>query len=276
MTGQQTTPPLVEQLRDLALDVAVRAGALLHSGQPGARQVGAKSSPTDVVTQMDTAAEELIVGEIRGHRPADGVLGEESGERAGTSGVRWVIDPLDGTVNYLYGLPLWCVSVAVEVDGRAVAGAVAAPALGEWYHGTVGGGSWLRDASGAERRLVGREPADLDRALVATGFGYRPERRAAQAAIVAGLLPGIRDIRRCGAAALDLCWLAAGRYDAYYERGLQPWDAAAGVVIAREAGLTVTGGATEEPDGDLIVAAGPYLQPPLRAALVEQGAHIGD
>lgn len=264
----------IEQLHGLAIGAATRAGELLLAGQGSAHQIGAKSSPTDVVTQMDRDAEAAIVTHLRRARPDDAILGEEGGTRDGTSGVRWVIDPLDGTVNYLYGLPLWGVSVAAEAHGQIVAGVVAVPALGQLYHAQAGGPALLSGASG-EIELSVRATDDVAQALVATGFGYRRERRAAQATALAEILPGIRDVRRCGAAALDLCWLAAGHYDGYFERGLQPWDLAAGTLIARQAGAVVTGAEHAEPDGEFLVAAGPALHEPLRRLLVTAGAHRG-
>jgi myo-inositol-1(or 4)-monophosphatase len=198
---------LREELLELALEAARRAGALLRDGRPADLGVAAtKSSPVDVVTEMDLAAEKLITELIMERRPEDGLLGEEGAATEGTSGVRWVIDPLDGTVNYLYGLPAWAVSIGAEVDGVAVAGVVLAPQLGEEFTAVLGGGSWL-----GGRRLRVREPGNLAQSLVATGFGYRAERREVQGRIVAGLIGRVRDIRRGGSAALDLCSLAAGR-----------------------------------------------------------------
>jgi myo-inositol-1(or 4)-monophosphatase len=267
--------PAIDDLLSLAIAAAAAGGALLLRGQPGARQVDAKSSPTDVVTQMDRESEQAIVDHLRQHRPADAVLGEEAGERAGTSGLRWVIDPLDGTVNYLYGLPLWGVSVAVESSDGALAGAVAVPALGITYAAGRGTGAWGITADDRREQLAVRECGGLPGALVATGFGYRAERRADQGRALAQLIDQIRDVRRCGAAALDLCWLAAGHYDGYFERGLQQWDAAAGVLIAREAGAIVTGATDGEPDGEFLVGAVPAIHAELRRALVGAGAHRG-
>ena len=258
----------------LAIAAAEAGGGLLVQGQPGARQVDAKSSPTDVVTQMDTASERAIVSLLLAQRPDDAILGEESGQRPGTSGIRWIVDPLDGTVNYLYGLPLWAVSVAAAGPDGVLAGAVAVPALGTTYAAVRGGGAWSL-ANGQRRTLAVRECRDPGAALVATGFGYRPERRADQGAALSRIMSDIRDIRRCGAAALDLCWLAAGHYDAYFERGLQPWDAAAGALIAREAGAVVTGAEGDEPDGDFLLGAVPGVHADLRARLLAAGAHSG-
>ncbi len=264
----------IDDLLALAITAADAGGALLQDGQPRARQVDAKSSPTDVVTQMDRDSEQRIVDLLLRHRPDDAVLGEEAGERGGTSGLRWVIDPLDGTVNYLYGLPLWCVSVAVEGPSGALAGAVSVPALGITYAAGRGQGAWSMGRRG-RRPLAVRDCSGLSGALVATGFGYRPERRTDQGRSLAQVLGLVRDVRRCGAAALDLCWLAAGHYDGYFERGLQPWDAAAGVLIAREAGAIVTGATGPDPDGEFLVGAVPAIHADLRQALTAAGAHQG-
>ena len=235
--------------------LAVATGAAREAGEllalPGGRVsvAATKSSPTDVVTEMDRRSEELIRARILAGRPGDAILGEEGGQTGDTAGapVRWVIDPLDGTVNYLYGLPDWAVSIAAEVAGEVVAGAVFVPSRGELFTATRGGGGWLESvgAARAERagrvRLRCRPGVPLDQALVATGFGYRAARRKVQGEVVAALLPRVRDIRRAGVASADLCSVAAGRLDAFYERGLNYWDYAAGGLIAREAGALVGG-----------------------------------
>lgn len=249
---------LADDLLGLATEIAREAGRMLIDKRPadGPDVVQTKSSPTDVVTQMDRAAEALIIERIREARPGDGFLGEEGGSRTGASGVRWVIDPIDGTVNYLYDLPDWAVSIAAEVDGEAVAGAVEMPRRGETYTASRGGGALLHTAAGTrELRVNSRVP--LAQALVATGFGYAASRRARQAQILTGVLPGVRDIRRGGSCCVDLCALAAGRLDAYYERGVQAWDVAAGALIVQEAGGRVEGldGAPAGPG--LTIAAGP-------------------
>lgn len=199
-----------------------------------AHGVGSKSSPTDLVSDADRDAEALIRDLLARERPADGLLAEEGARAAGESGRRWVVDPLDGTVSYLYGYPHWCVSVALEDRAGVAAGVVFDPCRDELFAGARGSGVTL-----GGRPIAVREPPPLERALVATGFGYDPERRTHQAEVVRRLLPEIRDIRRAGSAALDLAWLAAGRLDAYYERGLNPWDWAAGSLLVREAGGTV-------------------------------------
>ncbi|MFB6892670.1 inositol monophosphatase family protein [Kitasatospora sp. NPDC056327] len=256
-------PALLDELLDVALDAARRAGALLLDGRPADLGVaGTKSSPVDVVTEMDLASEKLVLELITGRRPEDGYLGEEGAERPGTSGVRWVVDPLDGTVNYLYGLPSWAVSVAAELDGRAVVGVVYAPARGELFHAVLG--------RGAERDglpLSARPAPPWGQALIGTGFAYVREVRVRQAEVVLGLMPEVRDIRRAGAAAVDLCDVAAGRLDGYYERGLAPWDRAAGCLIAAEAGALVGGRPGAGPDGALTVAAAPGVYEPLQERL---------
>jgi myo-inositol-1(or 4)-monophosphatase len=182
------------------------------------------------------------VSRLLAARPDDGLLGEEGSARPGTSGVRWVIDPIDGTVNFLYGLPAYAVSIAAEVDGEVRAGVVLNVATGEMFTATAGGGAYVVSPGRPDPvRLTGSRPVSLEQTLVATGFGYRVEQRRAQGAVVAELLPRVRDIRRYGSAALDLCSAAAGRVDAYYELNLNPWDYAAGALIAAEAGLVVTG-----------------------------------
>jgi myo-inositol-1(or 4)-monophosphatase len=227
----------------LAVDVAREAADLVARGRASAADsVDVKSSPVDVVTAVDRASEELIVGRLLAARPDDGLLGEEGASRTGTSGVRWVVDPIDGTVNFLYDVPAYAVSIAAEVDGAVVAGVVLNVANGELFTATVGGGAFLSTRERPEpRRLTGSRPVSLEQTLVATGFGYRAEQRREQGAVVARLVPRVRDIRRFGSAALDLCAVAAGRVDAYYELNLNAWDHAAGALVAAEAGLTVTG-----------------------------------
>ncbi|MFG2077707.1 inositol monophosphatase family protein [Nonomuraea maritima] len=221
----------------LAEDIAREAGEMLLAKRPTmSRQVETKSSPTDVVTALDTASEQLIRERVRAARPGDRFLGEEGGEAPGESEVRWIVDPIDGTVNFLYGLPDWAVSIAVEVKGEVVAGVVNVPARGEVYTAALGRGAWL----GGER-LRCNTGVPLAQALVATGFGYFAGRREVQGEVVAKVLPRVRDIRRGGSCAVDLCSLAAGRVDAYYERGINPWDYAAAGLIAVEAGARLGG-----------------------------------
>lgn len=260
--------PLYDELLDLALEAARRAGRLLRDGRPADLGVAAtKTSPIDVVTEMDIASEKLITGYIGERRPDDGFLGEEGASVTGSSGVRWIIDPVDGTVNYLYGLPSWAVSIAAEKDGETVVGVVAAPMRDETYHAVLGGGAHVNGTP------VRHRPAPpLSQALVGTGFGYLTERRAAQAEVARTLLPQVRDIRRGGSAAIDLCDVACGRLDAYYERGLNPWDLAAGVLIAREAGARTGGRPGAPASHELTVAASPELFDRLQPLLDDLGA----
>ena len=235
-----TTPA---ELLALAVDVAREAAELVRSRRLGGVDVAAtKSSVTDVVTEIDRASEELIRARLLAARPGDGFLGEEGGSDESGTGVRWVVDPIDGTVNFLYGLPQYAVSVAAEVDGAAVAGVVVHVPSRVVYTATLGGGAF-RDGV----PLAVRGPAPLGQQLVLTGFSYDAGIRGIQAAAVSALLPKVRDIRRLGSAALDLCHVAEGTADAYVEEGLNLWDHAAAGLIAREAGartelLTGAGG----------------------------------
>jgi myo-inositol-1(or 4)-monophosphatase len=259
--------PDPHDLLDLARDLAERAGALALSMREGVLVEATKSTPTDVVTAADSAAEALVVEGLRAARPGDGVLGEEGADDAGSTGVRWVVDPVDGTVNFLYGLPQWAVSIAAEVDGEVVAGIVRDPSKDETYAAVRGGGATL---NGRPLRCSG--VTDLSQALVATGFSYDSRRRAAQAAHLTTLLPRVRDIRRLGAGALDLCAVAAGRVDAYYEQAMSYWDWAAGALIAREAGAVV-GGLRGRPESSaLVLAAGPGVHAALDDLLSGLGA----
>ncbi|MFJ8106570.1 inositol monophosphatase family protein [Streptomyces sp. NPDC096132] len=267
------TDPLHTDLLKLAKEAARRAGELLRDGRPADLAVAAtKSSPIDVVTEMDIAAEKLITGLISEHRPDDGFLGEEGAASTGSTGIRWVIDPLDGTVNYLYGLPTWAVSIAAEQDGETVVGVVEIPMRGESYHAVRGGGARATGAWEGERTLACRPAAPLDQALVSTGFNYVTEVRTHQADVAQRLIPLLRDIRRSGSAAVDLADVAAGRLDGYYERGLHPWDLAAGDLIAREAGALTGGRPGERPARDLAIAATPAVFEPLQRLLEDFGA----
>lgn len=257
--------PAPEELLALAVEVATEAGDLLLRGRAGTVAAeSTKSSPTDVVTALDRASEELVAARLRAARPRDGLLGEEGSATAGTSGVRWVVDPLDGTVNFLYNLPNWAVSIAAEVDGEVVAGVVHAPAMGRTFTALRGGGA-ARDG----RPLRVSAPESLAVALVGTGFGYTVARRAAQVAVLTRVVPRVRDIRRMGAASLDLCSVAEGSLDAFYERGLNPWDYAAGGLIATEAGAVVGGLDGAPPGESLYIAAAPSVFAPLAALLAE-------
>lgn len=272
MTAPSGAPvPDLPALLSLAVATAREAAELVRLGRAGAGDdVAVKSSPVDVVTAVDTASEHLIVGRLLGARPDDGVLGEEGAQRAGTSGVRWVVDPIDGTVNFLYDLPAYAVSIAAEVDGVVRAGVVLNVATGELFTAVAGGGAFLSTPAAPEPvRLTASGATALEQALVATGFGYRVEQRRAQGAVVAALLPRVRDIRRHGSAALELCAVAAGRVDAYYEADLQPWDHAAGALIAAEAGAVVTGLAGRPVGEPMVVAAAPGIGGAFLDLLVE-------
>lgn len=266
-----TSAPEATALRDLAVAVATDAAARI-AARAGARDLRfeTKTTVTDPVTEVDREVEALIVTTLEGRRPGDGFLGEEGADRPGTSGVRWIIDPIDGTVNFMYGVPGCNVSIAAEVDGTVVAGAVVDPLHGDTFAAALGHGA---TRNGHPIRCS--EVADPALALVGTGFGYDPVERERQAAVLAHLLPRIRDIRRVGAAAVDLCWAACGRLDGFYERGLKAWDWGAAALVATEAGATVG------TIGDLplvpgappatIVAAGPALFPALCRLLEEAG-----
>ncbi|MGK5678553.1 inositol monophosphatase family protein [Actinoplanes sp. URMC 104] len=260
-------------LLDLAVRVAREAAATARRMRAGAiGDVGTKSTATDVVTAADKAVERQVVEALLAARPGDGVLGEEYGtsETAQPGAVRWILDPIDGTVNYLYGLPQYAVSLAAELEGVVVAGVVVNAATGDEWTATRGGGAWRGD-----RRLRGSAPAGLGQALIGTGFGYDARRRAHQGRVVAELLPQVRDIRRLGAAALDLCAVAEGALDGYYEKGLNPWDWAAGGLVATEAGITVAGLRGAAPGLDMLVAAPPVIFEPLHDALAELDAAGG-
>lgn len=261
------------ELLDLAVRVAADAAETAYRMRSAAiTEVDTKSTLTDVVTAADRAVERQVIAALRLARPGDAVLGEEYGDngfaRAGQ--VRWIVDPIDGTVNYLYGLPQYAVSIGAEVDGEVVAGVVHNPATGAVWTAAKGHGAF-HDG----RRLRGSRATELSQSLVATGFAYLAERRAHQGRVVAALLPQIRDIRRLGAASLDLCAAAEGTVDAYFEKGLAAWDLAAGGLIAREAGLLVTGLSGVDPGPDLVLAAPPAIHGPLHDLLVRLDAAGG-
>ncbi|GAA2037338.1 inositol monophosphatase family protein [Agromyces tropicus] len=255
----------------LARRIALVAGEhAVEERRRGISVAATKSTPTDIVTAVDRDTEERIRSMILDARPDDGIFGEEEDTHVGSSGLNWVVDPIDGTVNLLYDIPAWSVSIAV-VDGppdpahwNALAGVVVNPVSGEVFEASLGGGARLGD-----RELHVNEDVPLNRALVATGFGYAVERRRSQAEVLVHVLPRIRDIRRIGSAALDLGALAAGRLDAYYEIGLNPWDHAAGGLIVREAGGRIGGLRGEAESDRMLVAAAPALFDELTALLEE-------
>jgi myo-inositol-1(or 4)-monophosphatase len=229
-----TDANLTAELLELAKRVGREAGELLQK-RPTTFEVSTKSTAIDVVTQMDSQSEAHIVSEILKARPDDGIIGEEGSERTSKSGITWVIDPLDGTVNYLYGLPGWNVSIAAKDSDGVVVGVVVAPTINSTWHASRGGGAFLN-----EQPITCNDGVELNRALIATGFAYDLDARPAQLAQLSELLNRIRDIRRNGAAAVDLCHVAMGALDGYFEKGLQEWDLAAGGLIASEAGAKVT------------------------------------
>ena len=269
-------------LEDLACRVARAAGRLVVEDRPDDLGVASKSSATDPVTEMDQRSQELIVRLLGEERPDDGVLGEEEGGSSGTSGLTWVVDPIDGTVNYLYGIPSYAVSVAVVTGDPAVpgawasvAGAVLNPETGELFHAHRGGGARVTTPAGT-RVLRATAADDLALALVGTGFSYAADLRARQAALLVDLLPRVRDIRRQGSAALDLCALAAGRLDAYYETALNAWDRAAGELVAAEAGAVLGGPVDDVLTRDLVWGAAPGLATAFGGLLRELSArHVG-
>ncbi len=260
--------------RDLA-DLAMTAARLAATDAAARRRGGliltTKSSATDLVTDADRAAEAIIVEHLLAARPRDGVLGEEGAERPGSSGVRWIIDPIDGTTNFVYDQWAWGVSIGAEVDGRVVAGVVVVPGLDSEFHAADGEGAYEGD-----RLLQLAQAAPLATSLVGTGFSYDADRRGRQGQMTAKLLPHVRDIRRMGAASLDLCAVASGRLDCYFEAGLAPWDLAAGGLIATEAGASVTSLAGTplpvDPSSDTVVACHPERAEALIALLNECGA----
>jgi len=271
---QELPEALLVELEELAVSVARAAGRFIVDERPRALGVlDTKSSINDIVTVMDQQSEALLRRHLLAARPDDAILGEEDGASAGTSGITWVIDPIDGTVNYLYEIPAYCVSVAAVVGDpgtpaqwQPVAGAICNPLTGQVFHAHVGGGAHL--LVGDEDTPIRVNTVDvLLHSLVATGFGYVPEVRARQGEVLLAILPEVRDIRRAGSAALDLCSVACGTVDAYYEAGLNAWDLAAGWVIATEAGALVTGLHQMAPGQAAVVAAGPGIHPSLLSLL---------
>lgn len=283
--GLAAASPGVRELLQLATELALAAGQAHTDGNNETLRLATKSSPTDLVSQVDQQAERLIVERLAAVRPDDAVLAEEGGHARGGSGVRWIIDPLDGTTNYVYGYPAYCVSIGVEIDERPQIGVIYDSSSGRLYQAAAGHGAFCDG-----RPLQARAAGDLAHALVATGFSYVPARRALQGAAVSHLLSRVRDIRRGGSAALDLCHVAAGHVDAFYELYLNPWDFAAGAVIAREAGAEVRlleverETAAAEPAhaerdaaawrGPAVVAAPPALMPTFLALLRQATALV--
>lgn len=274
----------IAELRSVAAALAAEAAAFVRrrrvevfGGGSGAGRgtVRAKTTPTDPVTVADTDTERLLRERLAQLRPGDPILGEEGGGPADLSAapadaVTWVLDPIDGTVNFVYGIPAYAVSVAAQVGGVSVAGAVADVVAKQVYSAGRGLGAHVTGEGGA-RALRCTDVGDLSMALLGTGFGYSPRRRVRQAALLAQILPVVRDVRRVGSAALDLCMVASGRLDAYYEHGLQVWDQAAGALIAAEAGARVVLPAPDVSGAGVVVAAAPGIAEALLGALGQAG-----
>ncbi|MBD8585101.1 inositol monophosphatase [Frigoribacterium sp. CFBP 13729] len=257
MDDTSTSPQDAAALLAVAVDVTTAAARLAAARRAeGVEVADTKSSLVDVVTHTDREVESFLRARLAELRPGDGFLGEEGDPDDSSTGLTWVVDPIDGTVNFLYGIPQWAVSVAVVEGGpdpltwSALAACVVNPLSGEVFTASRGGGAWL-----GEERLVPSAPASLAESLFATGFSYEADRRVEQAAVVGRLIGQVRDLRRLGAASLDLCAVAAGRLDVYAERGLKPWDHAAGVLVAQEAGAVVRGEEGQAPSGRLVVAS---------------------
>jgi len=273
MSTPSTPRPTPDELRRVAVLVATEAADLaLRRRREGVEVAATKSSSVDVVTHTDREVEGFLRARLAELRPGDGFHGEEGDPDDSTTGLTWVVDPIDGTVNFLYDLPQWAVSVAVVEGGadplrwRALAGAVVDPSKGETFSASRAGGAWLGD-----RRLTVAGPPSLDQALFATGFSYDAARRVEQAEALARIIGHVRDLRRLGAASLDLCAVAAGRLDVYAERGLHPWDHAAGVLVAREAGAVVVGSGGAEPSSELVLAAAPTVADEAHALVARSG-----
>jgi myo-inositol-1(or 4)-monophosphatase len=252
---------LRSELVAIAEQVARAAGQLLMD-RPDSFTLTEKSSAVDFATQMDQQAERLIVKSLLAVRNDDGIIAEEGAAQISKSGVTWVIDPLDGTVNYLYGLPGWNISIAAKDKDGVIAGVVYAPTIGALWKATKGGGAFLNN-----KKIKCNDPVNLNLALIATGFAYDLELRKEQGARMQRLIPLIRDLRRNGAAAVDLCYVAMGAVDAYFESSLKEWDFAAGGLIAIEAGAVISGRTGGAPDGDMVVCAGPSLHAQLLAQI---------
>ena len=249
------------ELETIAVDVAEVAATFLRGVVGTGEALRTKSSPTDVVTAVDIQSEEFIRGELLRRCPGSSIVGEELADEVGGSGICWIVDPIDGTVNFLYDLPVFAVSIAATREGTVVAGAVADVLRGEVFSAALGSGARLGGSP-----ITSTAPADLAQALVATGFSYHADRRRRQAAALARVLPEARDVRAFGSAALHLCWVANGRCDAFFEHDLRVYDWAAGALIAAEAGARVE--LPDEHNDDLVFAACPAIFDPLRALIV--------
>ena len=253
---------LAIELLNLAESIALKAVSLLVN-RPSKFDLDEKSGVFDFATQMDHESEKLIVSEILAARPDDGLIGEEGANRESKSGVTWVIDPIDGTVNYLYDIPGWCISIAAKDRDGGLAGVVYSPATQSLWKAHRGGGAFLNG-----NPIKCNDPVALNRALVGSGFAYDLEKRKIQAALIARLLPEIRDLRRLGACAVDMCHVASGSLDAYFEAGVNEWDYAAAGLIATEAGAMISiDKGIWNGEKNMVIVAGPALHPALSAQI---------
>ena len=269
---------LAGELARLAVEVAIGAGEVVRAGRAAALTGGTsgtglaietKSTASDLVTAVDKASERYIVDRLRAERPGDGLRGEEGTDEAGTTGVRWVIDPIDGTVNFVLGLPHYSVSIAAQLDGATIAACVLDGASGDYYWASLGGGAWHRD-----ERLHGPRPVPVAEMVVGTGFTYQAHERARQGQVLAVVLPEVANLRRLGSAALDLCLVAAGQLDAFYEFGISEWDVAAGLLVAQEAGVALSGLRGRPAASPFVAAAGPTHAAEFFAMLERSGADL--
>lgn len=281
MSNCEYDPNYLAQLRDFARDtvraaaVRIRAQRAEIIGSDGlAAHTQTKSSAVDPVNEVDQSTERFIAESIQSQRPGDGIFGEEGAFVASETGVTWIVDPIDGTVNFLYGIEEFAVSMGAAIDGEIVAGAVINVARETLYSAALGQGATVEFADGQVRELACRTETDPSLALVATGFGYAAGHRQAQAQLLTSMLPSVRDIRRMGAAALDLCRVAEGSIDAYYEHGINPWDFAAGAIVAAEAGAVVRHPGLQKlsTEGEITWVCGGKLAPSFQQLLASKGA----
>lgn len=252
MTEPPTTEP--SELRDVALAIAADVVTFLAEQVHKQHEPDLKSSAADFVTEVDRASEQMISEALEHLRPGDGLLGEEGTERSSRTGVRWIVDPIDGTTNFVYGVPGFSVSIAAEHNGELVAGVVADVMHREIFDAFRGGGARMNG-----RSIAPRSTTNMESAVISTGFGFLPERRKHQAEVLVEIIPHIGNVRRFGSAAIDLCWVACGRVDGFWEEGLNMWDYAAGALIAAEAGAVVHGGPSPQVTSEMAVALAPGI-----------------
>jgi myo-inositol-1(or 4)-monophosphatase len=257
-------------LLTLARRAAVEAGSMFRQTPAQSLRASTKSSPTDFVTEMDRASEQLILEIILTARPADGLIGEEGTSKPSQSGISWLIDPIDGTTNYLRGIPNFSISIAAVAEDETAIGVVYDPTLDEIFTAIRNRGAALNNTP------ITCSATPLSESIIGTGFSYSAARRARQAELLRAVLPAVGDIRRPGSAAVSLCWVACGRLDAFYEAGLQPWDFAAGSLIALEAGADVQGAERDQADDNLIIASAPTVTAGLRQILSSGYTHCSD